>query len=240
MPKISIMIADDHPLFRKGIRMAIQGSGEYEIKGEASNTSELMSLLRQQEYQAIMLDLSMPEGKIEKQGNILTDIDRDKDQLDFPGRKRLLKRYSGLLALQEIKRYWPGIKVLVITQHDDREAVAWALELGADGYLLKEEVGDDLLQVLGSIMAGHRTFSKKVELLISRKYGQVGDGSSSDLSKREYEVLACVASGLKEDEIADRLTISKRTVAFHKRNIKDKLNLETTGEMIAFYLTRKA
>ena len=127
--------------------------------------------------------------------------------------------------------------MLIITQHDDQKVIQAADRLEVDGFLLKDEVNDAIVKALDIIQGGERAFSERVRQIKERP--TPAHREEEALSPREREVLQLVAHGFRDKEISERLNIALRTVAFHKANIKEKLNAETTAEIIAYYYSHE-
>lgn len=226
--KIPVLIADDHALVRTGLRIVINNSDDYFVAGEASNGAELLKLLEENRAGMVILDLQMehPPGAQDEQAENEND----------PAAEELFRQYSGLFFLRKIRNSWPGVKVLIMTQHDDPRIIHSAVALDVNGFLLKDELNDAILQALESIRTGGSAFSERVEHIRLRP---VREEKPDPLSPREREVLQLVSHGFRDREISERLNIAPRTVAFHKANIKEKLNAESTAEIIAHYYSRE-
>lgn len=213
--KTGIIIADDHELVLTGLRIIINNSENFHIIGQARGGVELLELIESmegsQEIAILVLDLYMQ--------NMVTS---DKVDLHQP---------EGLLALRKIKERWPAIKVLVMTQEKHPQMIRNVLESGADGYLLKDGYNDAILIALKDIMQGKRVLAPEVEQIIQN----ASNDETQQLTRRENQILEMVVAGLKDKEISERLDISIRTVAFHKANLKEKLAVDTTAELINYY-----
>lgn len=227
--KIPVIIADDHELVRIGLRTVIQQSERFSVADEAQNGSELMKKLEEKPCQIVLLDLNMPKSG-SSGGPDLATVSQEESVSGI-----VLSAYSGLLLLQSLKQKKPELKVLVITQHDSPEVIRKARDLGADGFVLKEEFNNSVIAALEALARGEKAFSSRVEEILSNK----NQRSRPAISTREYEVLELIAHGFRDQEIADRLDITPRTVAFHKANLKSKLDADSTADLIAFYFSSK-
>ncbi len=224
--KIPVLIADDHALVRTGLRIVINNSSGYFVAGEATSGGELLPLLQAEKGRFIILDLQMQPPPADAKGGGFTPVDDTREEL--------FRQYSGLLILQNIRRFWPDLRVLIITQYDDPAVIEAAVRLNVDGFLLKDELNEAILEALDAIGRGERAFSERVRRIQERP-PDAGPLADSILSPREREVLELVAHGFRDREISERLNIAPRTVAFHKANIKEKLNADSTAEIIAYY-----
>jgi two-component system response regulator NreC len=149
---------------------------------------------------------------------------------------------SGVEATKQIREQVPESKVLVLTMHENEEYVFQILRSGAGGYILKNCGREELAAAIRAVAKGDKFFSPKVsELMVqaylrkaeARETHQV-DPSQTPLTPRESEVLACVAQGMTNQEIAEKLFISTRTVETHKTNIMQKLGIEDTAKLIRY------
>jgi DNA-binding NarL/FixJ family response regulator len=199
-----ILLADDHVLFRDAIKKAIAETPGLEVSGEVSDGLELMSLLRESVPDLVILDIGMPN-------------------------------LSGLEAAKEIKDNYPQVKNLILTMHKSLGHIRGAFEAKADGYLLKENAYGDLLNAIEVIKQGGVYISQLI-------HGQLRDflreekqlDQPKPLSPRELEVLSLVADGLSYKEISLLLDISSATVRGHIQNIKQKLNVKRTAQLIRY------
>lgn len=144
---------------------------------------------------------------------------------------------SGLDAAHKIKQDHPEIKILLLTMHKSKDHLARAMEVGVDGYLLKEDAFHELLKAMEAVRKGKFYLSKLLAEQVLARFVQKPknkSGDSESLSPREIEVLKCFAEGKSNKQIADLLFISEPTVRVHLKNIKDKLYLETNIELIRY------
>jgi DNA-binding NarL/FixJ family response regulator len=213
MTTYRIVIADDHALFREGLKMVLGQRPDFVIAGEASDGLELLSLLKHgPPPDLVILDISMP-------------------------------RLRGIEAIREIKSVNDKIRIMVLTMHKDERLLCEAFIAGADGYLLKENVTTELFGALDSVLrgAGHISSLMDKELkgawmnLFRQQKVVLPDDK---LSTREKEVLKLVAEGASNKEIGDKLNISVRTVDHHRARIIEKLNLKSTAELIRYAISK--
>jgi DNA-binding NarL/FixJ family response regulator len=146
-----------------------------------------------------------------------------------------MPRFNGILAAGEIKRRYPGVKILILTMIKVREFLHQALQIGVDGYLLKENAFADLITAIRTIQQGKRYLSP----LLSDQILQIMAEKikpSGLLTKREISVLQLLSEGKSNREIAGLLFISIHTVNSHRSNIKKKLNLKKTADLVKYAL----
>jgi len=202
-----IVLADEHILFRQGIRRIIDELPETQVVGEASDGQEAIEQVLALRPDLAILDISMP-------------------------------KMSGIEACREIRRLVPGVKILVLTMHKDREYLYQAISAGAQGYLLKEDSDEELFAAIGAIRKGAIYVTKALAGVVSTDISALfleGDRRFSRfLTAREREVLKLVAQGKSNSEVAEVLRISVRTVETHRANLMNKLDLRNTAELVKY------
>lgn len=207
MEKIKIILTDDHQLFRDGIKSLLENTEHIEIIGEASNGKELLGLLKHTVPDILILDITLPD-------------------------------ISGIEITRQVVSDYPGLNVLILSMHNENEFVVNALKAGAKGYLPKDISKHELLEAISSIYNGDEYFSKTISDAFLKKFVQrtrIGlHGENPILTPRETEIVKLVAEGLKNQQIADKLYISVRTVDAHKNNIMNKLNLKSNIDIVKF------
>jgi NarL family two-component system response regulator LiaR len=206
---IRVIIADDHELVREGMRALLDPKPEIEIVGEAKDGEEAVTLARTHQPDVILLDLVMP-----------------------------LK--CGVEAITEITQENPEARILVITSFSDDEKVYQAVKAGALGYLLKDSSPQELMQAIHDVYQGKMSLHPDIALKLIHELNKPSDLPPTDdpLTEREVEVLRLVAQGLPNEDIAERLFISERTVGAHVSNILGKLHLANRTQA-ALYALRK-
>jgi len=204
---IRVLIADDHAIVREGLRALIDTEPGIKLAGEASDGIEAVRQARILKPDVILLDLVMPHK-------------------------------DGLAAIAEIKRDQPDARILVLTSFAEDEKVFPAIKSGALGYLLKDTTPRDLLGAIRDVYRGesslHPTIARKLIGELHRPAQPPPAGE--ELTDREVEVLSLVARGLSNQEIADRLVVSERTVRKHVSNILGKLHLANRTQATLYAL----
>ncbi len=149
---------------------------------------------------------------------------------------------NGIDATRQIVDEVPGVKVIALSMHSEKQFVEGMLRAGVMGYLLKESAFEELIKAIRIVCAGKKYLSPDVTDIVLRDYLSPPDGKdieqASDLTLREREVLQLLAEGRATKKIAERLNISVKTVESHRKNIMDKLNLHTVAELTKYAVRR--
>lgn len=208
--KIKLFLADDHPVLRDGIRILLGNEAHIEIVGEAGTGKEVLEKLPDSKANVLLLDIDMPEKR-------------------------------GLDIIKKIATTYPEINVLVFSMHDNDQYVRQMLADGAKGYILKSSKKEELIRALETVVTGgtylcqHISIKLMTSLKINKKVYHYPD---VPLTKREIDIIKLVAKGLTNKEIGELLTISSKTVATHRKNIMQKLNLHNAAAL-ANYAAKK-
>lgn len=210
--KIRLLLVDDHAVVRVGLRMLLEGEPDMEIAGEAASASEAINLVAQLKPDVVLMDIGLPD-------------------------------LSGIDATREIKRVYPETAVVALTIHEDEEYFFKMLEAGASGYVPKRAAPEELITAIHTAAEGEvYLFPSLAKLLVQDFLGQTPstkDQAALDgLTSREAEVLGLLAEGATNPEIADKLSISPKTVARHRENIMSKLNLHTKTELVKYAIRK--
>ncbi len=210
MPRIRVLIADDHAVLRAGLKLLIAAQSDMAVAAEAASGPETVRSAQATAPDVVLLDLSMPGARSTE-------------------------------TIQHLRRVAPSARVLVLTMHDDPAYMRAALQAGASGYLVKSAADVELLTAIRAIYHG-RTF---VDLTgpSAPARGQeprhlFRDSSAAEqpkpLSRREVEVLRLLAQGLTNQEVADHLAVSVKTIETHRRRLSDKLGLESRAQLFRY------
>lgn len=206
-PPVRILLADDHALVRRGVRLILEREPDLEVVAEAGDGAEAVRVARGQDIDLAVLDIAMP-------------------------------RHTGLQATRELMALKPGLRVLMLTMHDNEQYLFQALKAGACGYVLKSVADLDLVAACRAAMRDEPfLYPGAVTALIRTYLDRIRHGEESAghlLTPREEEVLKLVAEGHSSKEIAEILFISLKTVHRHRANILHKLGLRDRLELTRY------
>lgn len=216
MNQVRIIIADDHPLYREGLKGVLHTIDGFTVVGEANDGKELIKLITEEkpEFELVISDLRMPE-------------------------------MDGVSAIKSLIKLFPNIMVLALTMHEEENFIMEAMQAGARGYLLKGTARDELKEAILTILSGEIYVNRRAtHLLLSRFLNEGGESQKKkkanespnpDLTEREMEVLKLiVCDELTNEKIAQQLFISKRTVDTHRKNLLLKLNVHNTVGLVKY------
>ncbi|MCK5315629.1 MAG: response regulator transcription factor [Anaerolineales bacterium] len=204
---IQILITDDHAIVRKGLRTLVESEPGMEVVGEAADGVEAVFKARSLNPDVILMDMMMP-------------------------------RMDGLEAINEIIRENPEARILVITSFAEDDKIFPAIKAGALGYLLKDSTPEQLIQAIYAVYNGESSLHPSIALKVIRELNRPSElpPTEEPLTTREVEVLKLVARGLTNQEIAEILVISERTVGNHIGNILNKLHLANRTQAALYAL----
>jgi len=209
LPEIRVLIIDDHQLVRTGLRMLIESQPEMKVVGKAGNSAEALPLAAKQKPNLILLDI------------------------DLGGE-------NGLDFLPELRKTAPDARVLILTGTKDIEMHRRAARLGAAGLVLKEHAAEVLLKAIRKVSQGEVWLDRSMmstllnEMTQTDKKMDPDQAKISGLTPREREVIALIAEGLKNKQIAERLFISETTVTHHLSSTFSKLGVSDRLELVIY------
>jgi DNA-binding NarL/FixJ family response regulator len=204
--KKGVFLVDDHPVFRMGLSRMIAGSADLSVIGEASSAEEAVGRIDPETADIALVDISLGAGE------------------------------NGIELIKRLRTQHPKLPILVVSMHDERLYAERALRAGATGFLMKETAPDELLRGIRRALDGEVVVSERLMgTLIKRTFhgGHEEPKSPLDiLSNRELEIFELLGRGQRTRDIAELLHISVKTVETHRSNIKQKLNLTNSTELL--------
>ena len=205
---IKIVLVDDHPIVRKGIREVLENSGTIKVVGEASSSDEAIKLLNKTEPDLMIVDIII-EGSS-----------------------------NGIDLIKSVSERMPMIKCLVMSMHDESMYAERAIRAGARGYLMKDIAPRNIIEAVHTVMNGelylkNETMKTLVDKLLTRN-GIPVETSTDILSDREFEVFRLIGNGFSAKEISRQLNVSVHTVDCHRRNIKKKLKVRYSSDLLKY------
>lgn len=211
MHEVTIVLADDHPIVREGLRGLLATEPGFSVVGETADGLEAVELVERIKPDVLIVDMMMPG-------------------------------LNGLEVTRQVNQRVPETRIIVLSIHADEAYVLGALQNGAAGYILKESSTAELREAIHEVLRGRRylgrPLSERAIEVYVEKATSAGVNIYGELTSREREVLQLTAEGHSNTDIADRLSISPRTVATHRSNLMRKLKLENQTALI-YYALRK-
>ncbi|MFO7459362.1 MAG: response regulator transcription factor [Desulfatiglandales bacterium] len=211
MKKKSLLIVDDHPMVREGLKVIIERNSRFEVVGEAGSAAEGFRIAEKLKPDLVIVDISLPDG---------SGID-------------LIRRMKTAAI--------PEASFLVVSMHSKIDYITEAYKAGATGYLVKESAPDALIKALETIVKGEyyldTYLAPSVVETLKKSPGkdrEINDDAYRSLTNREQEIMRMLAKDISVKEIADRLFISPKTVENHRTNIKGKLGLKSTIDLARY------
>ncbi len=207
--KIKIIVVDDHELFRKGVIMVLKRMENVEVVGEAENGKDFLCKLNSIIPDIVFMDIKMPE---------MNGIDA---------------------TIEAIKRY-PQIKIIALSMFGEEEYLQKMISAGVYGFLLKNSSIEEIERAVNLVSQGKNCYSDELLSYFTSKYIKSAFQTEDDvnISRREIEVLNLVAKGLSNQEIADKLFISRRTVDGHKANLIQKTGSKNIVDLLVFAIKK--
>lgn len=214
MQAIRVLVAESLTLFREGIRSALQGVPEIVLVGEASTAAEASRLIRSLRPDVVLLDLDLPDA-------------------------------DGLALTRQLKSEAPGTEVVIMAAHLDDAQALDAIEAGAVGYILKDIPRDNLADALRGIRGGRTAFHPPIGQSVLRQLGQLARRERVrrrvehyGLTEREVQILAELAHGATDADLARKFVVSEGTIKTHVHNILRKLGVRNRTQAVAFVLRK--
>jgi DNA-binding NarL/FixJ family response regulator len=201
-----ILIVDDHPIIREGLRGLIDRVPDMMVCGEAENALQAMNAVQKLAPDLALVDITLP-GK------------------------------SGLELVKDLKAMHPKLVILAISMHDESLYAERMLRAGASGYITKQQPPGELIKAIRQVLGKSVYVSKKVSESLLQRFSQQSPEDVSPVSlltDREFEIMRLIGEGNAPKQIASQLHLSPKTIAVHNANVRRKLNLKTTAQLIRF------
>jgi DNA-binding NarL/FixJ family response regulator len=209
MEKIRIIITDDHQLFRNGLKILLNAFPDFEVVGEALNGHEFIEIIKNTNAEIALMDINMPE-------------------------------MDGIEATRRGLKINPHINVIALSMYGEEEYYYKMIDAGAKGFLLKDSNINEVREAILTVIKGGSYFSQELLYNVIQKIKhRENEIKMANLSKREKEILIKICEGLSNQEIADTLFISKRTVDKHRANLLSKTNSKNTASLILYAIRNK-
>ncbi len=200
-----VLIVDDQQMFREGIRSRLNQEPDIEVVGEAKSAEEALALVEQTNPTIVVVDIRLPD-------------------------------VSGIELARMLRQQWPDLKLLALTGYDFDQYVRAMARIGIEGYILKDAPQDMLVQALRDIASGGAVLPPGIASKVMKGFSDLSGGPRSwqygELTLREIEVVELMHQGLRNNEIAQTLSISPRTAEAHVGNITSKLGARSRAEAI--------
>ncbi len=203
--RIKVLVVDDHPVVRKGLHTCLAKQDRLKIVGEACNGDEAIAKTRELSPDIVLMDI------------------------DLPG-------MSGLAVTELLRKESPSLKVLVLSVHSNKDYIFRIIQAGAHGYVSKESSPDELLRAIETVCDGEPFFSPEIARAALNQLVTSGGKKEpfAQLTDREREVLALIAEGRSNKEVASQLGIGVRTIETHRERIMRKLGIHTIAGLTRF------
>lgn len=213
MDNIRILIVDDHHIVREGLRSLLETEPNIVVIGEAKDGEEAVNHTIDLNPDVVLMDIRMPI-------------------------------MNGIEATRQIKARVPGTRIIILSSFDQEEEVFDAIRCGASGYVLKDVIPDQLVRAINTVADGYSLMSPQIARKLQNEFQRIARPRTSEgdddtpLTPREGEVLALIAQGYNNREIAGSLSISEKTVKTHVSNIFDKLQITDRSQAVLYAARR--
>ncbi len=212
MRKIKILIVDDHKIIRDGIISLLRDQPNYVVVAEASNGREALEVLSEKKVDIAILDINMPE-------------------------------MNGIECTHEITEKYDEVRVIALTMHNEEVYLTKMIEAGAVGYILKNLGKKELISALDAVVDGKHYYSPEITLAVIKELTNPNKSKKEEnkieLTSRELEVLELIVLEHSNQEIAEKLSISVRTVDAHRRNLLDKTGVRNTAGLVKYSMNNQ-
>jgi two-component system response regulator NreC len=204
---VTVLLVDDHGILRSGLRALLQSEAGFVVAGEACNGREAIDLVKSVVPDVVVMDVRMPE-------------------------------LNGIETTRQVIALHPGIKVIGLSANYDERTMLEMMRAGAAGYIAKESAYEELIAAIRGVMAGQSWYTPAAIARMAGDFGAAGnqniDSAFMVLSPREREVLQLISEGRSTKEVAGRLSVSVKTAETHRRNLMEKLHLDSVAELTKY------
>ncbi len=209
---VTVLIADDHPIVRQGLRHLLETQSDFDVIAEACDGLEASQLTERHQPDVLVLDLMMPG-------------------------------LNGLEVTRQVHQRFPAVRIIILSMYNNDAYVLQALKNGCSGYVLKDSGPAEVVKAINQVLLGMRYLSPGlsdhlIEMLI-KQTGQLPKDPYNDLTNREREVFQLTVEGHSYTEIAERLSLSPRTVEVHRANLMNKLGVHSQLELHRIAIRRR-
>jgi len=201
---IRVLVVDDHPVVRRGLRQILAEEPDMEVSFEATNAAELMVQVQERRWDVVVLDITLPDR-------------------------------SGLEVLKDIKAMYPELPVLILSMHPEDQYATRVLKAGAAGYINKQSAGEDLVRAIRKAAGGGRYVSPSLAEKLALEIGTDREKPPHErLSDREFQVMRLIASGKRLQEIAEKLSLSVKTISTYRGRVLGKMGMSSNAELTVY------
>lgn len=212
--RVTVLIVDDHPLFRGGLRQVVESDRRFQLVAEAGDGDAALKLIQEKRPDVAVLDVNLPG-------------------------------LSGIEIAQKLKGKRLPTRIIILTMHREESLFNRALDAGVQGFVLKENAVEDIINAIHAVAAGEHYLSPTISGFLVRRHGRAESLATEkpgldDLTKAERRILALVAEKKTSRQIGEELFISTRTVEAHRANICAKLGLQGSHSLLQFALENRS
>lgn len=206
--QIRIMIVDDHPLLRRGLKMILEAEEGFKICAEASNANDAIRIMADAKPDIVIIDISL-------EGNV-----------------------NGIELVKAVKDRYPNTITIMLSMYDESLYAERAIRAGASGYVMKKEADMNIITAIKTVMEGELYLSDNISKSIIHKLLHGASDKNTEpenvLTDRELEIFMMIGSGLSTKEIASRLNLSLNTIETHRRHIREKMQFKDLNELVKY------
>ena len=204
---IEVLLVDDHPIVRDGIKAMLAECAHIRVSGEAVDGEDALGKTRELNPDVIVMDIGLPV-------------------------------MNGLEATKRLLACAPDTRVIILTVYDNKEYLLQAVHVGARGYIIKNAPSAELVEAIEAVHRGESYFPGELSGVVVDELTAHGDGDSVELSQRERQVLALIAEGCTNRDVAARLELSVRTIETHRKHIMTKIDIHTVAGLTKYAINR--